>query len=251
MRAQKWSVLFASLSLAMAWAILPTNLTSSAKGQTQQANSGLRLLDCGVVDELDDCIQARFNKVDGTFGITRVVPTMTNVHIRNFQPETEAEWLAVASLQQAGWRVIFYLAGRQVLEPVPEYPAPNGKIYRVLHFGVQGPVFITPIREQLAWPDKSELRAHAQQAFAAFVKQDRYDFSTGNLAYTTRPIRAQEACLKCHNDNLAEPKKIEDEKEPIKSFPLRRENLHAYSKTPLKVGDALGAAIYAYTKTKQ
>jgi hypothetical protein len=251
MRAQKRSVLFAFFSLAMAWAVLPADFAGLVKGQAQQVKPNPMMLDCGVIDEIDECIQARFNKVDGTFGLARVAPPINNVHIRNFQLETDAERSAVAALQHAGWRVIFYLAGRQVLEPAPEYPGPDGKPYRVPHFGVQGPVSITPIREQLTRPDMSELRAYAQQAFAAFAKQDRYDFSIGKLAYTARPIRAQEVCLQCHNDKPTAPRKIEDAKEPLKLFPLRRENLHAYSKTPLKVGDALGAAIYAYTKTKQ
>ncbi len=247
MQSQKRLAMVAFFSLALA---LPASLANSTKGQAQQVKPSSPLLDCGVIDELDESIQARFNKVDGTFGLTRVAPPIDSVHIRAFQPETDAERVAVAALQQSGWRVIFYLAGRQVLEPAPKNSEPDGQFCRVNLLGVQGPVYVTPPREQLACPDKSELRSHAQQALAAFVKQDRYDFSIGNLAFTARPIRAQEACLKCHNDKPEEPKKITGAQEPIK-FPLRRENLHAYSKTPLKVGDALGAAIYAYTKTKQ
>ena len=248
MQSQKRLALVAFFSLALA---LPAGLTGSTKGRAQQVKPSSPLLDCGVIDELDEHIQARFNKVDGTFGLTRVAPPINSVHIRPFRTETDAEWAAVEALQHAGWRVIFYLAGRQVLEPAPKNPEPDGPFCRVNFFGVQGPVYLTQSKEQFACPDKNELRSHAQQALAAFVKQDRYDFSIKNLAFTARPIRAQEVCLKCHNDKPAEPKQIEGAQEPIIVFPLRRENLHAYSKTPLKVGDALGAAIYAYTKTKQ
>ncbi|MGH9767727.1 MAG: hypothetical protein ACREAB_09875 [Blastocatellia bacterium] len=121
------------------------------------------------------------------------------------------------------------------------------------HQIIGGPVLIAPddgvsweneraVMDSLKLPAPSELFDEAQKAMRAFDSKNNYEFSIGKWKFEARPIRAAESCLKCHNnttDNAAgkEPEQID----------VR--NMHdglARSKTPIKVGDALGVAMYAY-----
>jgi hypothetical protein len=186
-----------------------------------------------VIDALDECIQKRFSKADdGLFGMDRVEPSTE--HVRSFLPITMEEREAISELERDGWQVGFYLAGRRVLEPKPERRLPYGG-YR----GFGGPILISPqIRldrpiEQIELPEAGDLWNHAQKAMLSFDSKDQYDFSFGKWSMAARPIRAKESCLKCHN-NVKYGDVV-----PIS---------HAPSPTPVKVGDALGIAIYAYAR---
>lgn len=194
------------------------------------------MLGCSIVDPIDDCIQELFSKADFRFGMTRV-PTRRS-HMSYFAPSTQKEAAAVKELDGAGWQMGFYLAGRSILG---EKPAANTFFeYGHKHPVIGGPVAITGtlnrktiehIREEL--PEPAELWDQGQKAMRAFETSERYEFFVGNWKVEARPIRARESCLKCHNND--------DKTEVI-------DLNHAPSKTPIKVGDALGVAMYAYTK---
>lgn len=233
--------------LSLAWFASTFQLASRSLAQTQLPQSSATWLGCDPLDELNARIQERFNKFDGAFGFARVSHLVSNAHFFALRLENNQEQAVVAALQQAGWRVAFYLASRRVLEPMPEYLDPTGKLQPYFRVGLKGPVPITPVKELPAWPNQSEFRAQTQKALAAFAKQDRYDFALNSINYSARPIRAQETCLQCHNNKPEDPKELTSNN----VIPIRRGNPHAYSKTPLKIGDALGAAIYAYVKINQ
>jgi hypothetical protein len=188
-----------------------------------------------VIDGLDDCLQKRFGDANGgLFGMDRVTPPTE--HLRSFLPTTLEEREAVSELERGGWRVGFYLAGRRVLEPKPERRLVYGG-YR----GFGGPIVISPQMrldrpiEQLELPEAGDLWECAQKAMLSFDSKDQYDFSFGKWSMAARPIRARESCLRCHNNvNYGYG-------EPVPRG-------HAPSLTPVKVGDALGAAIYAYAR---
>jgi hypothetical protein len=186
-----------------------------------------------VIDALDECLQKRFSDANGgLFGIDRVTPPTE--HLRSFHPTALEEREAVSELERGGWQVGFYLAGRQVLEPKPEHRLQYGG-YR----GFGGPIVISPQMrldrpiERLELPEAGDLWERAQKAMLSFDSKDQYDFSFGKWSMVARPIRARESCLKCHNNAKYEG-----------AVPIS----HAPSPTPVKVGDALGAAIYAYAR---
>jgi len=86
----------------------------------------------------------------------------------------------------------------------------------------------------------------------AFDSKNRHEFSIGKWKIEARPIRAAESCLRCHNNNTEaatgnEPKQID-----IRNI-IDARNIYdglARSKTPIKVGDALGVAMYAYARKR-
>src|SRR5262249_26799878 len=80
--------------------------------------------------------------------------------------------------------------------------------------------------EQLELPTRQEIRDDARKAMLEFEKRDQYDFSFGKWSVAARPIRAKEACLKCH----------------------AREGFTPPGLAPPKVSDALGVAMYAYAR---
>jgi hypothetical protein len=65
-----------------------------------------------VLSGLDDCIQKRFLDT-GSFGINRILP----LHgVRQFRPANATERAAVEDLEQKGYDVALFLAGRQILD---------------------------------------------------------------------------------------------------------------------------------------
>jgi hypothetical protein len=62
--------------------------------------------------------------------------------------------------------------------------------------------------EQLELPKLLEIWDDARKAMLEFEKRDQYDFSFRKWNIAARPIRAKEACLKCHTGEapLAPPK---------------------------------------------
>ena len=218
---------------------------------------------CSIIDDLDDCIQERFNSMD-EFGPARVFRFPNNRHFTNFDPSTKSERETVARLQTEGWEVLLYLAGAESLKA--SFTKPKSEPQIQSFDGLSGPAFVTPLKlvsrtqyhpaYELTWPagpartlnqltiphsNNPELRDHAHRAFSAFAKEDRYDFTLNGLSFTARPVRAQASCLACHSGN--------DNPEKTKSSTVKSGSKHAPSL--LKVGDALGAAIYAYTKINQ
>jgi hypothetical protein len=201
-----------------------------------------------VIDALDECIQKRFSKFDMRLGRARIVTV--KLPFDHFVAETPSEREAISELEKGGWQVAFYLVGRRILgtrpDTLPGMPV-SGHENRIIN----GPVAITPSTifdgrdhgtgqivatssvvsnwrktlEQLELPELTEIWDDARKAMLVFEKRDQYDFPFRKWSIAARPIRAKEACLKCHTGEV----------------PL----------TPPKVGDALGVAMYAYARKQK
>lgn len=160
---------------------------------------------------LNECIQTRFLDAKA-FGMRRILP-MQYHGLRTFQPENATEQAVVDQLRRKGHEVAFYLLGRNALTDRPQiqmiYPRRSG---------LQGPAFITAVREgELPQPDT--LLDNGRRALLSFAKGEGYDIPKAGWTVAMRPLRASnERCVQCH----------------IRSNP------------ELKIGDALGVAMYIY-----
>jgi hypothetical protein len=86
--------------------------------------------------------------------------------------------------------------------------------------GVQGPAFITPIRAG-EFPQPDTLLDDGRRALLLFQKGDGYDIAKAGWTVAMRPLRASnERCVQCHAG--------------------------AEGNSKLKIGDALGVAMYVY-----
>jgi len=226
-----------------------------------------------VIDALDECMQKRFSNVDKLFGLDRVRPSM--LHMDYFLAETQSEREAISELEKGGWQVAFYLVGRRILGPKPDLTKPD-RTYLDFYPAIKGPIAITPcivfddhgrawdynagpttinssitidkkkMIEQFDLPETQKMWDDAQKAMLEFDKKDQYDFSFGKWSVAARPIRAKEACLKCHSGDVATlPGQIDLE------AAMRKTGAAAPAPTPPKVGDALGVAMYAYARKQK
>jgi|SRR5262245_15405820 len=245
------------IALSASFITLRTNPPSIALAQDAKVKQDGFITGCSetVIDALDKCIQERFSKFDNmVFGLGRVAePTLL---ANRFVAETQSEREAISELEKGGWQVAFYLAGRRILRPKSDTTATLSLIPHDSSI-INGPIAITPsslfddpervhstdpiviissvssgqrkMRERLGLPELPEIWDDAKKAMLEFEKRDQYDFSFGKWSVAARPIRAKEACLKCHTG----------------------EGLTAPGLTPPKVGDALGVAMYAYARKQK
>lgn len=160
------------------------------------------------LNQLNDCIQRRF-LARTTFGMNRILPNQFH-GVRQFRPENAAEQAVVNQLDQDGYQVALYLAGRNVLSP----PSPNS-LLQPHRYAVQGPAFITRLNpEELPRPETL-----LEESRAAFAKDQGYEIQKSGWTVALRPLRASnEACVQCHNASAAN----------------------------VKLNDALGVALYVY-----
>lgn len=162
--------------------------------------------------QLDDCIHKRF--LDRTsFGMSRILPRQYH-GVRMFQPENATEGEVVDRLQQKGYQVALFLAGRNVQFPISGL-AP-------VRYRVQGPAYITRIPKPEELPSAETLLADSRAALTAFESSDGYDIRKGDWTVSLRPLRASNAtCVQCHNGPAA---------------------------SNVKIGDPLGVAMYVYKR---
>jgi|SRR5215470_2966330 len=253
------------ITFSASFVILQINSASIASAQDAKVKQDGFIPGCSetVIDALDKCIQERFSKFDTGFGLGRVAQPMSEID--RFVAETQSEREAISELEKGGWQVAFYLAGRRILDPKTDKPdlanLANLVIIPPVHDSsiIGGPIVITPsiifderqrardhgtgqigsitsdfsgrkkMIEQLELPNRQEIRDDARKAMLEFEKRDQYDFSFRKWSIAARPIRAKEACLKCHTG---------------KGFT-------APGLAPPKVGDALGVAMYAYARKQK
>jgi hypothetical protein len=163
------------------------------------------------VNRLDECIQHRFLDRKA-FGMQRVA---MQVHgLRQFRPENATEQAVVNQLEQKGYQVALYLAGRNVIT----IPSP-GLTLASYRYGVQGPAYITHLGSPQELPPPDSLFEESRIALAAFKTDQGYDIQRGDWTVTLRPLRASNAaCLGCH----------------------------AAAGPPVKIGDPLGVVMYVY-----
>jgi hypothetical protein len=161
---------------------------------------------------LDEFIQHRF--LDRTsFGMQRIIPLQYH-GVRQFRPENATEQAMVNQLDQKGYQVALYLAGRNVLT-IPA-PAPMLAPYR---YGVQGPAYITRLRNPEELPRPEALFEESRVALETFKTGQGYDIQRGDWTVALRPLRATNAaCVQCHNA----------------------------AGSRVKMNDALGVVMYAY-----
>jgi len=137
--------------------------------------------------QLADSIQQRFLNI-GVFGMNRILPTHG---IQQFRPESAQEREAVEQLQQKGYEVALYLAGRGILgaaEPTPNFRR-----------GVQGPAFITHMAHPEELPQPAALLPQARKALASFDTGQGYDLRIDDWDVRVRPLRASsQVCVQCH-----------------------------------------------------
>jgi len=182
------------------------------------------------IEPLDRCTQERFRGF-AEVGMSRMSVLPHNIGW--FNPKTPEEQSAVAKLRQLGWTVSFYLGGRGLLGP-PLSKAEWDEAGDIsLHRVISKPLRITGADSPLSLPTPWELRDIGRQAMASFTTGDKYEASLGKWRIDARPIRAsQRACLKCHAaENAAGDPLLDEREEPAPSL-----------------GDALGVAIYVYSR---
>jgi hypothetical protein len=164
-----------------------------------------------LIAELDRRIQLRF--LDGkAFGMRRVIPFAFH-GVRDFAPENADEQSVVSRLKDKRYEVALFLAGRGVLAS----SVPLGVLlpHRI---DVQGPAYITPVGAGL--PPARSLLEESRRALARFESGGGYVTETDGWTVALRPLRAANgSCLQCHARSGA---------------------------ADLKLGDALGVAIYVY-----
>ncbi len=171
----------------------------------------LRIRQPEEIPQLNECIQARF--LDATaFGMRRILPYEFH-GVRVFRPENATEGAVVDRLQQQNYEVALYLAGRGILTPPTPLDFPRRD-------RVQGPAYITRLGNPEELPGPEALLEESRRALISFQKGDGYDIHTSGWTVSMRPLRAtSDKCVACHN-------------------------------TPgLKIGDALGVAMYVYRKS--
>ncbi|MFL6285547.1 MAG: hypothetical protein ACJ74Q_20605 [Pyrinomonadaceae bacterium] len=214
-------------------------LDDDAATNAQQNSSTQPAQNSHPLDALDREVQKRFHEVIG-FGMARIATQ------RRFAPETEEEKGAVRELNREGYKVGLYLAGRAILDDVPEQ-------YRraKLDFGsssagqaFSGPIFLSSA-DMKELPTAASLWDETRRALQSFATgAERYGFKSGEWDVETRPVRAsEESCLKCHTARAHFAVVVVNEKGEKSVEPERKED-------PPKLGDPLGVLVYAYRKRR-
>ncbi|MEZ5352499.1 MAG: hypothetical protein R2762_07665 [Bryobacteraceae bacterium] len=183
-------------------------------------------------DELHSAILKRFGEFQ-TFGMSRIVtPASLGAHfnptigaVRDLTPETEQEKRLIESLEGAGYQVVFYLAGRRILDETPET-----QNYRAL----KGPAILTAGTPRPMGPFTILVRPTSTNENAAIdwrsiypvVRAGMRELDAGKAPpptmldswmVSTKPVRAfKQECTRCHPGSSA--------------------------------GDLLGAAVYVYRR---
>jgi hypothetical protein len=165
---------------------------------------------------------------------------------RKFAPETEEEKTAVRELKSEGYRVGLYLAGRAILDDVPEQNR-RAKIYFDASSAGQafsGPIFLSSDGMK-GLPTASALWDETRRALQSFATgAERYGFKSGEWDVETRPVRAsEESCLRCHTARVHFAVVVVNEKGEKSVQPETTED-------PPKLGDPLGVLVYTYMKKR-
>ena len=190
------------------------------------------------LDALDREVQKRFHNVIG-FGMARIGTE------RKFAPETAEEKSAVRELKREGYKVGLYLAGRAILNDVPEQDRSSKVVFgsSPAGQGFSGPIFLSSTGMKEA-PTAASLWDETRRALESFATgKERYGFKSGEWDVEARPVRAsEESCLKCHTARVKFTVVTSQTGEKsVKSEALEE---------PPKVGDPLGVLVYAYRRKR-
>ncbi len=182
-----------------------------------------------LINDLDKVIQHRFLTLPA-FGIRRIGPN-PNPHLEHFEPHTADERLVVANLERGDWKVGIYLMGRRAYE-LPDIKNLNGPKQLTVQYKLNDPVPVTSNVKKSELYGPKRLRDGVDKAFERFREGDTFDFSIGEWSYVARPVRAGEACMKCHQD----------------MFVTAKVGNKKYQYRNRRVGDAIGVLVYAFRK---
>jgi hypothetical protein len=221
--------------LAFACVVLSIFVASRAGQSSPEGDGGkVSAKAAGPVEALSRCIIKRFENLDDK-GLSRI--PLVHSPVIHFRPETAEERSVVAKLDEDGWDVGFYLGGRRLLESgMTEAQWKKGGDGRYRR-AMSRPVVISQENTPTNLPEPWELWEHGRKALAASGSADPYRSTLGRWSIEARPIRAdRQACLNCHRSN---------------SNPQAQSASPDDGKPPLKVGDALGVAIFVYAKAPQ
>lgn len=185
-----------------------------------------------ALDPLDRVVRARFHNHIG-FGMARIATE------RKFVPETAEEREAVRAMKRAGYEVGLFLVGRGVYRDAPPENRRADNLFGGVSAGraMSGPIFVsgTDVKKL---PDVAALWDETRRAMTSFAGgAERYGFEAEGWRVEARPIRAADSCLRCHNSRLS-LKLIGPNGAPSAETTPQPE--------VLKVGDPLGAMLYAY-----
>jgi hypothetical protein len=192
--------------------------------------------DPALVETLDRTFQSRFETIDGKlFGVERAAQTPAHAKTRRFLPKTASDKRLTGQLRDAGWDLVFFVAGRDALYSAEKFNK-DPKWVEKLEAKVVAGGGIDPwdgISEPVYFGKESEwardldpqLGMKLPAAFTAFAAKKRsYDFATNDRTVVARPIPASKRqCLSCHTGRDG--------------------------KKRLKLGDTLGVAFYVFRPT--
>lgn len=125
----------------------------------------------------------------------RILPNQYH-GVRQFRPENPTEQVVLNRLEEKGYQVALYLAGRSVAT----IPQPNSTLapYR---YGIQGPAYITNQSKTQELPGPEVLFEESRIAMETFKTGQGYDIRRGDWTVALRPLRATNAaCVQCHNN---------------------------------------------------
>ncbi len=210
------------------------------------------LLDCSFISPLDKCIQHRFTQTNRGFGVERIMVVGRGYHtpvkrmrrslesnISMIGLENDEEKEAVAEIEESGINMVLYLASRKVLGSMPDESNPKN----IFHEPLRGPVGITRNSGKSDWPEAMSLWTQAQKAMQDFESEktaSQYEFSAEGKGFVARPVRAQEACLKCHTPQVYQNYNNDGAVLRLTTDASTRQ---------IKAGDPIGVLLYAYTSS--
>lgn len=235
MRNRIWPA-FSLVAVILAMAALILRTQSATTHQPTRVMEPTPIPKLSPVEALNQCIQERFHTTKG-FGMNRLITVPQ--HVQWFSPETAAERNAVAQLQNKGYKVALYLGGRGLLRPkMIEAEREKAEEYS-LRRAISKPLALTGEKDLEELPKPWELLAQGQRVLAT-AQGRNYQGSLGKWSIDARPVRAnQPACLRCHANDRAIDGQPRNSAKPTLNV----------ARNTLRVGDALGVAIYVYKQT--
>jgi len=200
----------------MRWILLLATMAGTASIPPQAS-------DLGLIDELNECVQQRFQTLPASAGPNRFALGMSRImrpssfgeHFvpkfiskRDFEPENDREKAALAALENESVQVGFYVFGRAIVDASAELLNPRA---------LKGPGAITKDTPRAAWypgptpslvpaidalPDWKTVYPLAQRAMKSFADGGAgFETSIGTWRIAARPVVArQEKCVACHNN---------------------------------------------------
>jgi hypothetical protein len=219
------------MALALSLLLVLAGLSATQSGDAKGAN---RPEDSTAIDSLDRIIQKRFHEVIG-FGMTRVGTE------RKFLPDTSEEKAVVKELKRTGYRVTLFLAGRNILQDIPDRFRYNRRLFGSAEdHMLSGPVTVGH-DDLKGLPDARALWEPAREALRQFDKgESRYAFTENGWRIDARPVRAfAEECVKCHGRTSIQVT-------PDNTITIIRSG----DDNGLRVGDPVGAMLYVYKRKK-